>query len=339
MNENFEHTQPNQIENTQPTQIGAAQPPEPRKDDTQPIKPVKKRSRWLSFFTGLLGFLLLLGLGSYGGYATALTDRQNAEKSQVSAQLMDQYQLALAEIQLGRYENARQRLEFIIAKDPSFPGVAEKLTEVMVISSIPTATATATLAPTPDFSGAENAFQRARQLIAAQDWVNALSAIDIVRKLDPSYKTTQVDGMYYFALRNQGNNLIAKGNLEGGIYYLTLAERFGPLDNTSIQLRENARIYLIGASFWELDWRQAIEYFSQINGANISDGEMNATQRLNFAYMRYGDQFFEQEEFCNAYEQYSNASALDAKSTERSNYANAQCNPPAVVDPAAAPTP
>ena len=52
-----------------------------------------------------------------------------------------------------------------------------------------------------------------------------------MRKYDPNYNTSLVDGMYYFALRNYGYDLITKqGNLEGGIYQLTLAERFGPLD-------------------------------------------------------------------------------------------------------------
>ncbi|MCK7482090.1 MAG: hypothetical protein M0C28_36770 [Candidatus Moduliflexus flocculans] len=98
-----------------------------------------------------------------------------------------------------------------------------------------------------DFSGAEQAFSRAQQLIAAQDWPGALGALDQLRKLDPNYNTSQVDGMYYFALRNNGYDLITRqGNLEGGIYYLTLAERFGLLDNNTNGTREGARVSLSG---------------------------------------------------------------------------------------------
>ncbi len=327
MNENIENTQPTQ--STQST----------RTDDTQPIKPIKKPSRWRSFFIGLFGFLLLVGLGGFGGYQTGIGDRVSAEKSVLSKQLMEQYQYALVDIQFGRYETAKQRLEFIIVKDSGFPGVQQKLTEVLVLSVIPTATATPTLTATPDFSGAESAYQRALQLVNAQDWQNAVSALDIVRKLDPAYKAAQVDGMYYFALRNFGNDLILKhGNLEGGIYQLTLAERFGPLDNTSIQLREGARTYIIGASFWELDWRQAISYFSVV-GSNISDGNMNARERLDIAYARYGDQLFQSQEYCAAYEQYSLAVTLDGKSAQRSAEANSICNPPTEEPPTEIPTP
>jgi len=334
MTENFETTQPTQVENTQSAKAEAAQSSEPRKDDTQPVKPVKKPSRWRSFFIGLLGFLLLVGLGGYSGYATGIGDRTEAEKAIISQQIMEQYQLALVDIQFGRYEAAKQRLEYVLSKDPSYPGVAETLTQVMVLSTIPTATASPTITSTPDFSGIESAYQRAQQLTNAQDWQNTLAALDIVRKLDPNYKAAQVDGMYYFALRNFGNDLIKQGNLEGGIYQLTLAERFGPLDTTSIQLRESARTYIIGASFWELDWRQVVNYFSQVS-SGVWDGSMTAGERLNTAYARYGDQFFESNEYCAAYKQYEQATTLDGNSAWRSQQAFAECYPPAPIEPVA----
>jgi hypothetical protein len=178
-------------------------------------------------------------------------------------------------------------------------------------------------------------------LIQAQDWGNALSAIDSIRKLDPTYKTAQVDGMYYFALRNQGHDLITKqGNLEGGIYYLTLAERFGPLDNTAIQLREGARMYVTGASFWELDWKKAYEYFSQVDGG-LWDGTMTGTQRLQVSSMRYGDDLYEQQDFCAAYDLYQISAGLgnlDNVAADNSNQAQQKCYPPTEIPPTEAPT-
>jgi tetratricopeptide (TPR) repeat protein len=324
-----------QTENTQPLT-----PPEPQIDDTQPIKPVKKKSRrWLSILLSVLGFILLIGLGGFGGYTSGIGDRQKAEDSIVLQQVTEQYQFALVDIEFKRYDAAVQRLQYIISEDPEFPGAKEKLTEVLVVSSIPTATPAPTLTSTPDFSGAESAYQRAQQLIQAQDWANALSAIDSIRKLDPTYKTAQVDGMYYFALRNRGHALITQeGNLEGGIYYLTLAERFGPLDNTAVQLREGARMYITGASFWELDWRQAYNYFSQVGAGwpSMWDGTMTAGQRLQYSAMRFGDELFAQEDFCSAYDQYQVASGLgnlDETATANSNKAHQKCYPPTEVPP------
>jgi tetratricopeptide (TPR) repeat protein len=201
----------------------------------------------------------------------------------------------------------------------------------LVLSNLPTPTPTASPPPTADYSGAENAFLAAQQLVAAQDWPNALAALDKVRQLDPTYKVSLVDGMYYFTLRNYGVALIGQGNLEGGIYHLTLAERFGPLDNTAHILRDNARFYLSAASFWELNWKLAAEYFAQLNGSGLWDGTMTATERYYIASMRYGDQLFAQGQYCAAYAQYQNAQAignLDATAAKNANQAYQQCYPP-----------
>ncbi len=316
MSENLESTQPSHLEETQPT------------------RPLKKASHWRRNLISGLGVLLLLGLSTFGGYINALNMRQNAEKAVITQQLSEQFTLALVDIQFARYETARQRLEFIIQHDPNFPGAAQKLAEVMVAISIPTATPTPTLTPTPDLRGVEAAFTTAQQLIAAGDWANALATLDQVRKMDPSYKTAQVDGMYYFALRNQGVDLINKqGNLEGGIYYLTLAERFGPLDNVALGLREGARAYLTGASFWELNWQQTVQYFSQVAAGwpGMWDGTMTAAARYQYALMRYGDQLFAQNKFCDAYAQYSTAMSfgeLDKTAAKNAAQAYAICYPP-----------
>jgi len=313
---------------------GSTQPIRPvQEDDTQPIKPLKKAPRWRSILTGVLGFLLLIVLGGFGGYSSGIGVRKSAERSLLSQQAGEQFTLALVDIQFGRYETAKQRLEFVINTDPNYPGASAKLTELLVLSSIPTPTPAPTATSTPDFSGAESAYQRAQQLILAQDWPGSLTALDTIRKLDPTYKTAQVDGMYYFALRNNGYDLITKqGNLEGGIYFLTLAERFGPLDNTAKGLREGARMYITGASFWELDWSQAVEYFSQVSAGwpSLWDGTMSASQRYYFASMRYGDELYKRLEFCGANEQYTNAAAfgaLENASAHNAQDAFLQCYP------------
>jgi tetratricopeptide (TPR) repeat protein len=280
---------------------------------TQPNIPIKKRStRGRTFLFNALGLIVILVLAILAGYGAALAIRTDAEKSGRAQELGEQFQYALVDIEFGRYANARQRLEYIIDKDSSFPGAQEKLTEVLVLSNAPTVTPTASLVPTPDFTGAEQAFLQAQQLVSAQDWPGALGAIDQIRKLDPNYKTGQVDGMYYFTLRNYGYKMIQEGNLEGGIYHFTLAERFGPLDRDAAGLREGARYYLIGASFWELDWQQALNYFTQVAGYNLWDGTFTTAQRLHYAYMRYGDQLYEGGDPCGAVTQYEAAEAIAA---------------------------
>ena len=292
-------------------------------EGTQPNKSIAPKGRGRTFLFSALILLVMLALVILGGYQSGISVRKQNQSSTIAQQLTEQFQFVTEDIQAGRYEIAKQRLEFIITNDPTYPGAQEKLTEVLVLMNVPTPTITPAPTVTPDFTGAEQAFARAGQLIAAQDWPGALGALDEMRKLDQSYQQSQVDGMYYFALRNYGYDLIIKqGNLEGGIYQLTLAERFGPLDRDTNGLREGARVYIIGASFWELNWERALFYFEQArNWGNLWDGTMTATERYKFAAMRYADELFAQEQFCDAVAYYESASTIGAlDKTAQDNY-------------------
>lgn len=303
-------------------------------ENTQPSITIAKNGRTRSLLFTALGLLVILALAILAGYGSGISIRRGNESTTTSQQLGEQFQYALVDIEFGRYANAKQRLEWIISRDSTFPGAQDKLTEVLVLINQPTPTFTPSLTPTPDFTGAEQAFTQAQQLIAAQNWQEALRTLDEIRKLDPTYQTGQVDGMYYFALRNYGYDLITKqGNLEGGIYHFTLAERFGPLDRDANGLREGARYYLIGASFWELDWQQALFYFDQVyrGWSGLWDGTFTSTERFYYASMRYGDQLLEQGDGCGAVTQYTNAmaiAALDQQAADNYEAAYTACYPP-----------
>jgi tetratricopeptide (TPR) repeat protein len=313
---------------------------------TQPSKAVikSKPKRGRAFLLYTLIVIIVLGLAVFSGYQSGIGIRKDTRAQAMSQEIGEQFQNTLVDIEFGRYEIAKQRLEWIIDNDPSFPGAQEKLTDVLVQINLQenyvAPTATPSLVPTPDFSGAQEAFTRAQQLIATQDWPGALSTLDTLRKLDATYQVSQVDGMYYFALRNNGYDLLTKqGNLEGGIYYITLAERFGPLDANANGVREGARYYILGASFWELNWEQTLFYFNQVQSGwpGLWDGTMTASERFRIASMRYGDELFGQNKFCEAVVQYENAirvGALDQLAEQNYGKAFVTCFPPtATPDP------
>ncbi len=152
-------------------------------ESTQPNQPVAKSRRGRTFLFSALGLIAILALAILAGYSSGIGVREKNESSVIMQQLGEQYQNALVDIQFARYEIARQRLEWIISHNPTFPGAQEKLTEVLVLSNQPTPTLTPSLTPTPDFTGAQDAFTRAQQLIAAQDWPGAIGALDQMRKL------------------------------------------------------------------------------------------------------------------------------------------------------------
>jgi tetratricopeptide (TPR) repeat protein len=281
-----------------------------------------------------VGVTILFGLAGLGGYHNAMSIRGDAQSQLTTQQLAQQFQLALVDEQFKRYDEAKQRLQFIVQTDPAFPGAQTEITKLIVIMSKPTATTVPTLTPTPDLRGQQALFATAQQLIATGDWQNALTELDQLRKEDPSFNTSQVDGMYYFALRNYGVDLISKGgNLEGGVYELDLAERFAPLDHAASSLRDGAKLYIDAASYFGLNWGQATTELAQVANAYPAmwDGTMSAAQRYQIAAMSYGDQLVAENRFCEAVKQYQAAQGignLSPGSAKNFNQAFQKCYPP-----------
>ena len=309
-------------------------------DKTQPV-PAADRSRkprrrfpWFS----LLALIVLIALGGLGGYGIAIGDRRNAQATQVSQALSEQFALGVQDLEAGRYDVARQRFEFIITNDPNYPGVEEKLSEVLLrqsMSPTPIPSPTPSITPTPDLRGADAIFQTALERLNARDWTGALNALDQIRKVNPTYRTVDVDGMYFIALRNRGvENIQQNGLLESGIYDLTLAERFGQLDGTATSLRDGARLYLTGASFWLLDWEQANYYFGLVyNGwPGLWDAAsgMTAGQRYRETLVRRGDQLMAASDWCNAQVNYDLSLTIrpDNEVQQKAQQAALQCSPP-----------
>ncbi len=275
-------------------------------DQTLPVQKSKKPSLLLWILGGVLFILMFVGAGSALGYQKALAARDAQQSTQVAQYLQDQFQLALKDYYLGNMENARQRLEAIIQMNPTYPGAVDLLTKVSLAintTDTPTVEPTETLTPTPDKRGVEELFQQAKTSIAQKDWQTARDALDNLRKADRTYKTVEVDDLYYIILRNQGVQLITQGSLEMGLYDLSLAERFGYLDGQAEGLRSVSRLYLTGASFWEIDWNQAAQYFSQINSLypSLHDASgMTADERWRTATLKYADQVAEAGDVCKA---------------------------------------
>ncbi|MBM3153141.1 MAG: hypothetical protein FJZ96_13225 [Chloroflexi bacterium] len=291
--------------------------------DTQPrtISRQKKPIRWLA----ALVFIALIVLSLLGGYWSGVSDRLGAQASQVAPQVDQQFQLGVEALEQGMYELAIQHFQFVIEHNPGYPGIQEKYTEALLGLSLGAPTTQPiepSASPTPDLRGVDAIFTSARERLILADWNGALETLDTLRKTDPAYRTVDVDGMYYIALRMRGYSKIyptdcTQINLEGAIYDLTLAERFGPLDSYADGIRTWARYYLRGAAFWEVDWSQAVYYFGQIFSAvpNLMDSTcLTAVERYRYSVMRYAEALAAGGDYCTAEGYY--VIALGFSSTE-----------------------
>ncbi len=286
----------------------------PEEAKAAPPEPPEKRRRGKWVLWALLGvFLLALiaGGSALAGYRSAIDQRNAFGSTQIAGETNAQYALALADMEAKNYEMARQRLEYVIRLDPNYPGAADALANVLLAqrtTATPTVAPTPTLTPTPDLRGRDELYNQAQALLAGADWSAAIDTLLTLRKQYPEFQAVQVDGMLYVALRNRGVSKIASSDLEGGTYDLTLAERFGPLDAEANNWRDWAEMYIRGASFWSIDWAQAVTAFAQLSVTvpNLSDSSgWTASNRYLDALLGYGDWLSSRGEWCLAAEQYA----------------------------------
>jgi tetratricopeptide (TPR) repeat protein len=318
----------------------------------------KKFPGWLA---GLVLIVLII-VGILGGYASGMGKRYAAQGTLVNGQYLEQYQLGVQAVNAGQYDIAKKHFEYIIQNYPNYPGVKSAYTDLllrMMITPSVTPSPTPTITPTPDMRSIDQVFSDVTGLLSAssanlcsRNWDDIITKLDTLRKDDITYHAAEVDGMYYMALRNRGVCKIYPQayepnascadlniNLEGGIYDLTQAERFGPLDATASALRTWARTYITGSSFWDQDWTQVLNYFGQVmaNYPNLSDSTCtSASERFRQATLGYAQQLLDKGDYCGAEEQFAALFAIDSPKnatayptgTEALLVCNGDVNPP-----------
>ena len=272
----------------------------------------------------LLGIVLMIALGIIGGvlcYNASISSRQAEYTRRSMMAAAEQYQMALADIEQGKFQNAKTRLDYVIEVDSAYPGAMETYQTVMLAlypTASPTPMMTATPAPTAtaDTRGEEEMFQAIQQAIYSQNWEYAINMINELRDRNISYRGIEVDGLYYIALRNHGIQQIQAGYLENGVYNIALAESFGPIDNQADSLRSAARAYLAGAGFWEINWNKALEYYS--NAAQVMPNLMDratgltANQRYAEASFAVAGEYAAREDYCGAIQFYQQGLQISA---------------------------
>ncbi len=333
-------------QNISPPELDGTQPGEnspkinPPSGVVEPSNKVPSRRRWIWYV--LLYILVVVVVGGIA-FLQGTSAQQAHERDQITQFLQEQFELGIEDLNTGQYELAKQRFEAIARYDPSFPGIQEILIEIYVVLNVPTITPTFEPTSTPDPSPPEELFAHAQAALAEGDWTTVINKLLALRSKDPTYRSVEADGMMYIALRNRGMELIAQGLMEEGLYDLSLAERFGPLDREAGYRRTLAQQYLLANSFFGLNWEQAANLFEALcaQGATI-----DSCYKFGEAAWYFGDQLMSASDPCSAMEQYDRSLSSwewDVRfptATEAANIcATALAPPPASATPSETPTP
>ncbi|HAF62383.1 MAG TPA: hypothetical protein DCK95_08655 [Anaerolineaceae bacterium] len=293
------------------TEIDGAQ--KPSQEDTQSLKSGGKRKSGKPRYVRavLLGLLLVLVaalLSGSLGYFSGINQRKAEEENQRLTIATTHYRYGMEALASGNYEVARIQLEYVIQIYPNFPDITEKYSEVLIhLTMSEQATPAPTAAPTRDIQGAQALYQQAQQDISNQEWCLAVDTLRDLRDEDYTYETLKVDGMLWTALRNCAvKKITTDGDLEGGLYYFSLAKNFAPLDHDAINYSNWARLYVTGASYWEVDWSQVVYYFNQVYAAfpyMYDSSGWTAIDRYRIGLREYGRYLMSVQDYCEAEKQ------------------------------------
>lgn len=313
------------IEQTQPS-TPAPVPDSPQAESTPPGK---KTSTWKWVLGGILFVLLIAVAGGAGGYSAGISERLAREESQKELAASMQYQLGVADLEAGRYDLAKQRFEYVIQIDPSFPGVLESMAKLTIITNAtatPVVLPTATPAPTADLSGVEALLAQAKQQMVASDWNGTLETLDELRKQNSAYHVFEVDGLYYRALRNRGLQKISNGNLEGGIYDFALVRNFGPEDKDAADMEQWASLYISAGRYFGWDWANSVKYFGELYQyipTLMDSSHRTVADRYRQSLGEYASVLAGKEKWCDAQSYYEQSLAIGDDKDFASGYAKA----------------
>ena len=306
------------------------------------VKPAKvKRGPWTWIGIGFI--FLALALAIFFGYQRGVAMRVKQQESTVLTRVSNQLELTYADMAAGSYANAKERLLYILRISPNFPGAAELLAQVetnLLASTpipseptpiIPEATPEPEFTPTPDLRGAEEVYNHLVAQIQGQAWSDAIQTVATLKENFYEYRTLEVDGLHFIALRNDGVQKINSGRLEQGMYELSVAERLGALDGQADGARYWASVYLTGASHWDTNWQQVLEIFEPLSQQmpSLSDESgLTARDRYRIALYRLGDQFNGQGDPCSAvaFYQRSLEQGEDAQVRQNLGYIQQACD-------------
>lgn len=322
------------LEDTQQIKNSGANPSPAQMSDTQPI-PAKKPRRGRVILVGILATLLLGAIGAGFGYRQGIQDRINLQQDQILKEAAMQFQYGIQQFDNGNFQLARTHFEYVLQNYPEFPGITERYTETMVrLAQVSAPTSQPQATPTFTNMNAEALFNQALQQVQTLQWAGAINTLDALRNEDTNYRTLEVDGLYFITLRYRAVEMIVnEGNLEEGLYFMSLLSKYAPLDRDAVNYSNWARLYLTGASYWEVDWEQVVNFFSQLAGAfpYMHDGNgWTANDRYIRGSEYYADQLADAGEHCKSLQYYQTVLNYSANEPVQDKYNQAyrKCHPP-----------
>jgi hypothetical protein len=268
---------------------------------------------------GLLGLSILMAI--YGtvvyiayerGQALSVENARQALEEEMDRQMAN----ARQDVEDGNYSLALRRLDWIMARQPEFPGLDTLQQEAqdgmesrLAPTPVPAPSRTPLTEEIPDeLNDPSEAFSKLQKIAEEADWQMAVEEITAFQVQYPEFRRREIDILLYNAFVNLGSNLLAGDQVELGLFYLAQAETLGDLPADIEDQRTWAELYLAGIGFYGVDWATTVFYFRDLCAA--APFYQDACDTLREALVAYGDQYAFNLDWCPAGALYSEAVSL-----------------------------
>lgn len=284
-------------------------------------------------FMTMAVLLSVYGFTTYFALQRGQLIRDEGVQQAFEEELEKQISFAREDIAAGKYRLAARRLEWVLQRVPDHPQALSLLQmtqendEVNVPPTpFPTITISTFVDQTPIANDeAGDSFARIEQLVSEENWQSAVSSIMAFQSRFPDYRRRETDVLLYNAYLNLGQELVMGDQVELGIFYFSQAEKLGDLPAEAEDHRVWAELYLLGISYYGVNWAISVSYFRDLCAA--APFYQNACERLHEALIFYGDQFAGNLDWCPAEEIYLEAYRIDSDNvlSDKLSTARSQC--------------
>ena len=284
-------------------------------------------------FIGLAVLIAIYGTIFFVAWDRGQVQRAQEEQTALDSELEKQMNLAGEESTAGNYDLALRRLEWILERDPNYPGASVLMEQVLSSLNKPATptpmlreTSIPAVEETPSTDpGPAVAFAALEQIMDREEWEQAITAITAFQTQYPDYQRQRTDSLLYDAYLNLGQLLVMGDQVELGLFYFDQAEKLGDLPIEAEDQRTWADLYLLGISYYGVDWGTAIFYFRGLCAA--APFYQDACVKLHEVLIAYADQYTLNLDYCPAEALYSEANQLssDKALIEKVQAARDQC--------------
>ena len=168
----------------------------------------------------------------------------------------------------------------------------------------------ASAAPSATLSSQETLWEEARTATEAGEWQTAENALLQLKRTAPDFRTGEVNNALYNLYVNLAAEMDQQGDLERALGYVDQALELHPDETALRDARDMAAKYLDVLTYSGVDWERTISLLEElyVRDPDYRDVKM----RLRESLLSYGDVLAEDEQWCDAAENYRSAVAIEA---------------------------